>query len=136
MSPIPRKLLSISLLVGGAFDGLLAVAILYFPEAVAGLVGLSPPAEILYMDLTAVLLLTIALFQFVSAFAVEQVPGLASVAAAGRLLGFFLLAAAWNSGYPASLLWVGLWFLALAVSHAALLVWGLMAAPAGDAETA
>jgi hypothetical protein len=134
MRPLAWRFLKASLLVGAGFDALFALAILYSPDALGGLLGLQLPAYAVFLDLSAVFLLILALFHAVSAIAVEKAPILASAAAAGRLLGFFFFLSLWSAGHPGVYLGFALASALLAAAHGGFLVWSLAGgAPAGEA---
>lgn len=120
----PRRALAASLVVGAVFDLVFALGILYTPELAARLLRLPLPREMIYLRLTAILLVILAMFYLVSASALERVPALAAVAAAGRLLGCLFFVRVWMGGAPFAFLTFAVADALLAGAHGGFLLWG------------
>ena len=116
-----RKLLVASLICGAILDFGLAVVILYAPYLFSQLTGVALPQEMVYLRLTGILLVTLAMVYVVAAATLERAPHLVSVAAAGRLLGFVFCLRVWMEGYPVQFLVLGMANLVLATTHGFLL---------------
>jgi hypothetical protein len=108
--------------LGAAYDAAFAAAILVFTRPAAALMGLTVPADPVYLRLNGIFLLLLAGLYLLPAVDPVRYRGVVAVAAAGRLLGFLYLATAWLEGEPRAFLALALVDLAFAVAHTLLLL--------------
>lgn len=108
--------------LGAVYDWGFAVAILLFKARAAALLGLSLPADPVYLDLNAVFLVLLGGLYLLPARDPERYRGVVAIAAAGRFLGFLFLGSAWLDGRPLAFLALSLGDLAFALAHAILLL--------------
>ena len=111
-----RNGVSVALAVGAAYDAIFAVLILAFAEPVAGLLGLSLPADPIYFKLNAILLLILAALYLAAAREPERYRLVAPISGAGRVAGFVFFVWAWRGGRPPAFLALGVADLALGLA--------------------
>jgi hypothetical protein len=116
-----RRAVGIALAVGSAYDLAFGVAILAFTRPSAALLGLTVPADPVYLHLNGILLLLLAAVYGVAAREPERYRAIAPIAGGGRLLGFAFLTWVWAHGHPPAFLALGLGDLGVGV--ATLVAW-------------
>ena len=100
--------LGYALAFGAAYDAAFALAILLATKPAAALLGLSVPADPVFLYLNGVLLLLLAGIYAVAARAPARYRAIAPISAMGRGMGFALFVWAWAGGHPATFLGLGL----------------------------
>jgi hypothetical protein len=104
--------------VGAVYDLVFGLAILGPTRLAASILGLTVPADPVYLYLNGVFLLLLAGLYAAAAREPERYRAVAPIATLGRLLGFAVLAWAGRGGRPAAFLALGLADLALAAATA------------------
>ncbi len=95
------RLLRLSLVVGAAYDVVLATGLAFAPGVVTRLLRLPLPGEDFYLWLIALLLVTLAAFYLLAAYDPASYRGNILVAIGARTVATALLAAAaWSEGLP------------------------------------
>ena len=107
--------------IGAGYDLAFAVAILGFGREATTVLGLTFPADPLYLRLNGVFLLLLAGLYALPAMDPMRYRGVVAVAAIGRLLGSLFLTYAWLRGRPLVLLALAMGDLAFCAAHAILL---------------
>ena len=107
---------------GALYDLAFAAAILFFPGPAAALLGLSLPADPVYLQLNGVLLVLLAGLYSLPARAPLRYRGVAWIAVAGRFLGFLFFVRVWIGGHPPVFLALGLGDLGFSLLHGVLLL--------------
>lgn len=92
--------LALSMAAGAVYDLAFGIAMLLAHERAAGILGIEPPDDPLYLRFGGLLLLVLGALYLLPARDPERYRGVALVAAAGRLAGFLFLFAAWRAGRP------------------------------------
>ncbi len=110
-----------SLVAGAVYDLAFAAALFFALEPSADLLGLTVPADPVYLRFIGVFLAMLAAMYLVAARQPERYRGIAVVAAVGRTCGFLYMTWAWWGGRPAAFLILGLGDLAFGGLHALLL---------------
>jgi hypothetical protein len=88
---------------------------------VAAFLGITLPANPVYLGLVGVLLLVLGTLYLLPARSPVRYQGIVAVAACGRVFGFVYLAHSWRSGQPQAFLWLALIDLGFGALHAVLL---------------
>jgi hypothetical protein len=107
---------------GAAYDLCFAVAILFFTAPSAAILGLTVPADPVYLRLNGIFLLLLAGLYALPAAAPRRYSGVVIVAVAGRTLGFLYFALVWMAGAPTVFMFLGAIDLLFGLTHA-LLLW-------------
>lgn len=113
--------LSRMLAIGAAYDVFFGVAILAFTAPAAALLGLTVPADPIYLYLNGVFLLILGAVYAAAAADPGRYPAVAPISAGGRVLGCVLFVWAWRGGGPRTFLALGL--VDLALGAATLAAW-------------
>ena len=115
------RTVGIALAIGAAYDLAFAVMILAFTRKAAALMGLSVPADPVYLHLNGIFLLLLAGLYAAAAREPARYRAVAAIAGAGRLLGGAYFVWSWAGGQPRAFLGLGLGDLALGA--ATLVAW-------------
>ena len=113
--------LGIALAVGSAYDLAFGVLILAWTQPAAALLGLSVPADPVYLHLNGLLLLLLAGLYGAAAIDPARYRVVAPIAGAGRVLGFVFFLRVFSLGHERAFLWLGVSDLILGL--ATLLLW-------------
>lgn len=97
----------IALAVGSAYDLGFGVLILAWTRPAASLLGLSVPADPIYLHLNGVLLLLLAGLYGAAATDPARYRAVAPIAGGGRLLGFVFMLRVFSLGNERAFLWLG-----------------------------
>lgn len=100
--------LAVALAVGSVYDLGFGVLILAWTRPAASLLGLSVPADPVYLHLNGILLLLLAGLYAAAAADPARYRAVAPIAGAGRLLGFVFFLRVWSLGHEPAFIWLGL----------------------------